>query len=98
MEHYPDEDKEAILGLKATNNEAESSFAGLTERFKIFNSVDIYAGGGASDIACNGYFECPNGMFNELPEELQIAIVMTVIEQAPATFFFNSLALEVKMK
>lgn len=92
--------------MKTTNNESESPFVGLIviEQHQTFNHVDLHAADGVSNFYCNGYFHFPTtkkkiekdkfGIFRKLPEELQIAIMMTAMEQDPSTRLSNAVDLD----
>ena len=48
------EEKDALVGKRATNDVAESSFLSFTEQLK-YTMINFHAAAGVSDLHCNGY-------------------------------------------
>lgn len=99
-DHCPDEVKEALYGHRATNDLAESCFAGLTRQIEIGNRILMTNAAAISDMKRNGFMNRggkkkgdTRGKFYELPEELQITAVMAAMENASATRESNNHAL-----
>ena len=44
-----DKEKTALVGKRATNNSAESSFLSFTQQLVTYNMIDFHAAGGCSD-------------------------------------------------
>ena len=54
-EHCPDEVKKALLGCMATNDMAESSFAGVTAQLQCYGCIGMHNGTAVSDMKQNGF-------------------------------------------
>jgi len=106
-DHSSAELKEALFGMTAVNDLAESSFAGVTAQVQVYGRIGMANAAAISDMARNGFMHRPttaeemrsatgHGLFHGLPEELQITAVMTAMEQAPATRDSNNRAMELQ--
>lgn len=95
FEHCPEEVKEAMMGMMAVNDLAESSFAGVTAQVQCYGRIGMHAAAAVSDMSRNKFLSRPTtnneisnnkrGLFHGLPEELKITAVMTAMEDAPIT-------------
>ena len=54
-EHCPEDVKKAMLGKMASNDLAESSFAGVTAQVQCFGRIGMSAAAAVSDTARNGF-------------------------------------------
>ena len=73
----------------ASNDLAESSFAGVTAQVKFYGRIDMCITAAVRDTARNGFMYRPTtkkqmeghqqGFFHGLPDELQITLVMVAI-------------------
>ena len=104
-EYCSAEVKEALLGIMAVNDLAESSFAGVTAQVQVFGRIDLASAAAISDINRNGFLDrspidddTATGMFHGLREELQLTAVMCAMEFAPATRQANNDALEAQRR
>ena len=108
-EHCPDDVKKDMLGTMASNDLAESSFAGLTAQVQCYGRIGMCNAAAVSDTGRNGFFSRPTtkkrkrdgekeekkpGLFHGLPEELKITAGTVAVEDAGATRQSNSDALE----
>ena len=50
-----DKEKAALVGKRATNDSAESSFFSFTQQLVTYNMIDLHAAGGTSDAKQNCY-------------------------------------------
>ena len=83
------------MGKMATNDHAESSFAGVTSQVQYYGRIGMHNAAAASDTARNGFLQRPltkkehesvkRGLFHELPEELRVTLLIMAMEDAPAT-------------
>ena len=82
-----------MLGKMASNNLAESSFAGVTAQVQCYCQIDMCISSDVSDTARNVLLDHPTttnqmevhqqGLFHGMPNKLQITIVMVAMEDAP---------------
>jgi len=99
-DHCPDEVKKAMLGKAATNDLAESAFAGVTQQVVVYGTIGMHAAAAISDAGRNGFLSRPTskkdiaenkrGLLFQLPEELRITCVMAAMEDAPETRVSNN--------
>ena len=100
-----DDQKAALVGKRATNDSAESSFSSFTQQLVTYNMIDLHAAGGTSDAKRNRYLFRPStrkeikdkvedGMMFNIPSNLRQAIIKTAIEEAPRIQRENIEALE----
>ena len=99
-EHCPDDVKKAMLGKAATNDFAESSFAGVTQQVVVYGTIGMHAAAAISDADRNGFLARPTskkdiaenkrGLLFQLPEELRITLVMAAMEDTPETQVSNN--------
>ncbi len=95
--HCGDDKKKAMLGIRATNNEAESSLGGATAQVQEYSRINISSAAAISDMNQNKYLqqesnrprkkegaEC-QGMFFGMPHDVKQAIVLVAMEDAPST-------------
>ena len=97
-----------MMGKMATNDHAESSFAGVTSQVQYYGRIGMHNAAAASDTARNGFLQRPltkkehesgeRGLFHELPEELRVTLLIMAMEDAPATRQSNAESLEVQRK
>ena len=96
-------------GPMVINDLAESSFAGVTAQVQTYGCIGMCNAAAVSDMACNDFLTRPttakdiangNGpkLFHGMSEELQISLLETFIEDAPAVKLANSNILELKCK
>ncbi|KAL7542823.1 hypothetical protein ACHAWF_007266 [Thalassiosira exigua] len=93
-----------MLGKMATNDWAESLFAGVTLQLQSFGRIAMCSAAAVSDAKRNKFFygatskkaieNGEEGLFYTIPEELQITAVMMSMEDAPATRQSNNSDLE----
>ena len=105
-ENFPETTKKAMLGKMATNDLAESSFAGVTSQVQNYGRIGMFNATDISDMSRNGYLSRPitkkdlkevnMGLFHDLPEELRLAAVMAEMEDAPVTHKANNQSLELQ--
>jgi hypothetical protein len=103
-DHCPEEVKEAMLGLMATNDLAESSFAGVTAQVQVYGRIGMCNAAAVSDVARNGFLHRPTtkkeiekgkrGLYHDLPEELRLTLLIVSMEDAPETRQSNNEGLE----
>ena len=94
-DHCPQAVKDAMLGMMAVNDLAESSFARVTAQVQCYGRIGMHAAAAVSDMSRNNFLTRPTtkktiskgerGLFHGLPEELKITAVMAAMEDAPAT-------------
>ena len=89
-----EERKNALLGNKATNDEAESTLGGTTHQVQKYGRINLANAAAVSDLKRNAFLhrksnskndKKPTGIFHEYSRELQHAIVLTAMKDAPAT-------------
>ena len=59
FEHCPEEVKEAMMGMMAVNDLAESSFAGVTAQVQCYGRIGMHAAAAASDMSRNKFLSRP---------------------------------------
>ena len=85
--------KNAFLGKKATNDEAESTLGATTHVIQKCGRIDIANAGAVSDLNRNGFVHRPTskkdtkseGLFHQFSEKIRHAIVLVAMRDAPAT-------------
>lgn len=113
--HCPAHIKEQMLNTMASNDLAESSFAGVTAQVQCYGRIGMSAAAAVSDVGRNGFLfrgtprpqlkraskntnikkkEIKRGLYHGLPKELQITLMMTCMEDSPATRKKNNENLE----
>jgi hypothetical protein len=103
-EHCSEEEKKAMLGKMATNDHAESSFAGVTAQVQCYGRIDMFKAAAVSDMDRNDFVSRPTtnkemeaderGLFHALPEELKTTLTLMAMEDAPTTRQSNNASLE----
>ena len=95
--HCGDDKKKAMLGIRATNDEAESSLGGATAQVQEYGRINISSAAAISDMNQNKYLQQERnpprkkegakcqGMFFGLPDDVKHAIVLVAMEDAPST-------------
>ena len=78
----------------ATNDIAESSFAGVSSHIQKFSSIDISSAPVVSDMQCNKFFKHTGedniGLFHKFPAGICMALVKVAMEDAPRTTETNN--------
>jgi hypothetical protein len=89
--------KKALLGKKATNDEAESTLGGTTSNIQRYGRINISSAGAISDAKRNGFLQREyvppqkkssakaQGIFQGLSEVLREVIVTVAMKDAPST-------------
>ena len=97
-EHCPDGIKMDMLGKMATNDCAESSFAGVTNQLQQFSRISIPAAAAVNDMKRNQFLNRNRnkGLFHGFPDEIQSALMIVATEDAPATTKENKERLDVQ--
>jgi hypothetical protein len=100
--------KKALLGKKATNDEAESALGGTTSNIQQYGRINISSAGAISDAKRNGFLQREympprkkssakaQGIFHGLSEVLQEAIVRVAMKDAPSTRKKNNDAIQLQ--
>jgi hypothetical protein len=95
--HCGDEKKKAMLGRKATNDEAKSALGGATAQVQEYGRINISSAAAISDMNQNKYLQRKHepaykkesakcqGLFHGFSDELRQAIVLVAMEDAPST-------------
>ena len=104
FDHCPEDVKEAMMGLMAVNDLAESSFAGVTAQVQCYGRIGMHAAAAVSDMSRNQFLSRPTtkrdiskgerGLFHGLPEELRVTAMMAAMEEAPSTRQSNNASIE----
>ena len=101
------ERKAALLGNKATNDEAESTLGGTTYQVQRYGRINLSNAAAVSDLKRNAFLhrntkskndKKPTGIFHEYSKELQHAIVLTAMRDAPETQAIHQKELELQAK
>ena len=100
--------KNALLGNKATNEEAESTLGGATAQLQKFGRIGLASMAAVSAMKRNGFFhrqglskkdkKKKEGVFIEIDSDLRDAIIKMAIEDAPQQRVMNNKALEKMIK
>ena len=99
--------KKAMLGCKATNDEAESALGGTTSQIQQYGRIALSSASAISDIRRNGFLhrktkskndDKSEGMFHQFPEEVRHAIILAAMEDAPVTRERNNADLAAQAK
>ena len=106
FDHCPEDVKNAMLGMMAVNDLAESSFAGVTAQVQCYGRIGMHSVAAVSDMSRNDFLTRPTtkkaisndqrGLFHEMPEELRITAVMVAMEDAPETRQSNNKSVELQ--
>ena len=100
-----EERKQALLGTKATNCEAESTLGGATANVQRYGRIGLHNAGAVSAMNRNGFLDRGSksktkkqsrGLFHGLSPELQHSIVLVAMQDAPATNAANAEALTIQ--
>ena len=96
-----DEQHQAGLGKMATNDTAESPFAGLTHQLWNFGTILGIHAGGISQARINGDFKRKNvngnkkdGMYHILPTKMKQSLLTMAIDGAPSVRGNEAIAIE----
>ena len=96
---------EACIGLMATNNMAESPFAGLTHQFQIYGRILGIHASGISQARINGDFrrilngmDKKDGMFHCLSPKMKESLLRMAIRDAPTVRANEEVALNKQRK
>lgn len=99
-----EETKRHLMGVHATNDIAESSFAALTSQLESFGRGDLASLAGVSDLMQNGFMNRPTkrkdiknnsrGMFHLMPEGIQLSFAKAAVMHAPETKKTNNIGLQ----
>ena len=104
--HCGDEKKRAMLGMRATNDEAESALGGATAQVQQYGRINISSAAAVSDINRNKYLQrhyalarkkesaTSQGLFHGFPDDVRQAIVSVAMEDAPSTRKQNTAAIQ----
>ena len=90
-DYCPDSVKTALLGKKATNDEAESSLGGTTHQIQKYGRINVYAASAIADMRRNAFMHRPGsgneelGLFHQFSSILQEAIIKVAMFDAPET-------------
>lgn len=91
-DYCPDSVKTALLGKKATNDEAESSLGGTTQQIQKYGRINVYAASAIADMRRNAFMLRPSGsgeeapgLFHQFSNTLQEAIIKVAMFDAPET-------------
>ena len=100
--------KKALLGKKATNDEAESALGGTASNIQRYGRINISSAGAISDAKRNGFLQREympprkkssakaQGIFHGLSEVLREAIVRVAMKDAPSTRKKNNDAIQLQ--
>jgi hypothetical protein len=89
-----DERKQSLMGIRATNDEAESVLGGATANIQQYGCISLSGAGAVSDMKHNAFLYRPTksnnsgkplGKFHQFDEALQEVITLTAMTDAPAT-------------
>jgi hypothetical protein len=103
FEHLSDERKQKLLGVAATNDEAESVLGGATANIQCYGRISLCGASAASDVKRNNFLNRPTastkakkplGMFHGLDKDIGTMIFETAMKDAPTTLCKNSEAIE----
>ena len=104
-----EERKKALLGNTATNDEAESTLGGTTHQIQKYGRINLASAAAVNDVRRNAFLHRSsksktdrkqNGIFQDYSRELQHAIVLVAMRDAPATQAIHQeeLALQAKSR
>ena len=89
-----EERKKALLGNKATNDEAESTLGGTTAQIQKLGRIALSSAAAVSTMKRNAFFDRsaktrgdnqPRGIFHLFDDEVRNAIVLVAVADAPST-------------
>lgn len=96
--------KRHLMGVHATNDIAERSFAGLTSQLESFGRDDLASLAGVSDLMQNGFLKRPTtrkainansrGMFHCMMEGLRLSFGKAAENHSPETIRANNVWLQ----
>ena len=93
-EHCPGEQKKALLGKSATNDEAESTLGSATAHVQQFKTIHLSGAAAVGAASRNCIFDS----FDLLDEKLQEAILLISMKDAPSTRAGNNNDIESQAK
>jgi hypothetical protein len=76
-----DERKAALIGMTATNDEAESVLGGTSANIQQYGGINLSSAAFVSDVKRNNYLACPakkqacRGLFHDIDEAIQECII-----------------------
>ena len=95
--HFLEESKNDMVGKMATNDYAESSFAGVTSHIQNFSRIKLSSAVAVSDMQRNTFFHRTGGdnvgLFHDFPEGTHMALVNVAMEDTPRTSETNNVLL-----
>ncbi len=100
--------KKALLGKKATNDEAKSTLGGTTANIQRYGRINILSAGAISDTKRNEFLQQKSvpfwkksitkaqGMFHGLSDVIRETIVLVAMKDAPSTWKKNNDAIQLQ--
>jgi hypothetical protein len=92
----PEEVKEGLRGLEATNNRSKNALGGRTHQVQKYGRIGITNAAAVSDAKRNGYFSLfstsgntMKGMFHQFKQRMGECLLTVAIEDAPVTISIN---------
>jgi hypothetical protein len=101
------ERKHSLIGIRATNDEAESVLGGATANIQRYGRISLSGAGAVGDMKRNAFLHRPTkskskskplGIFHQFDPSLQEAIITVATTDAPATLKRNNHDLERQAK
>ena len=101
------ERKQSFIGIRATNDEAESVLGGATANIQQYECISLSGAEAVGDMKCNIFLHQatksklkskPLGIFHQFDPSLQEAIIIVATTDAPATLKHNNEDLERQAK
>jgi hypothetical protein len=105
------ERKQSLMGIRATNDEAESVLGGATANIQRYGRISLSGAGAVGDMKRNAFLHRPTksksksksnskplGIFHQFDPSLQEGIIMVAMTDAPATRKRNNEDLERQAK
>ena len=101
------ERKQSLIGIRATNDEAESVLGGATANIQQYGRISLSGAGAVGDMKHNSFLHRPTkskskskplGIFHQFDPSLQEAIITVATTDAPATLKRNNDDLERQAK
>jgi len=83
--------KQLLIGIRATNDEAESVLGGATANIQRYGRISLSGAGAVSDMKCNTFLHRPTksklkskplGIFHQFDPSLQEAIIAVATTDA----------------
>jgi hypothetical protein len=105
---YDEARKKALLGKKATNDEAESALDGTTSNIQQYEQINISSAGAISDTKRNEFLQQKSvpprkktiakaqGMFHGLSDVIREVIILVAMKDAPSTRKKNNDAIQLQ--